>query len=279
MRVQRVRKPAQRDADYTNLFFFDRHYALSTLYCQEIRYDKVAVPRIVGSVCPPVEEQGGEAHAAYKLMLFSRVRCPGPGGCADPLTYRSALMPNDKPDDTSTATLLRAKLKAIANPHWSPPSEAKMKPSFRQCWKACQCEFEYKASVASEKEKLAEQIAVIADTTTMKYYSGGAHPAAQMAFRFRPILLQLLAVQYDKHVERLPDGIVELADLISRFLCGCSCYHLDEQLHLSEFAALQIKTINDSLDMDLLVRMKPFKEEKQGGLINDVDSDEDKIGN
>ena len=110
----------------------------------------------------------------------------------------------------------------------------------------------------------------------MKYYSGGAHPAAQMAFRFRPILLQLLAVQYDKHVERLPDGIVELADLISHFLCGCSCYHLDEQLHLSEFAALQIKTINDSLDMDLLVRMKPFKEEKQGGFINDVDSDEDK---
>jgi hypothetical protein len=146
---------------------------------------------------------------------------------------------------------------------------------FRQCWKACQCEFEHKATVAKQKEMRAEKIAVLADTTTMKDYCGGAHPAAKSAFRFRPLLLQLLAMQYDKHIELLPDGIVELADLLSRFLCGSSCYHLREQLHLAEFAALESKKLNDALDMELLVRTKPFRDEKQGGFTNDVDSDDD----
>ena len=64
MRVQRVRKPTQADADYSQLFFFDEHYPLSVLYCQKIGYSaQVAIPRIVGSVCPPLEEDGGEPHA------------------------------------------------------------------------------------------------------------------------------------------------------------------------------------------------------------------------
>ena len=85
MRVRRVRKPFRCDADYTQLFFFDKHYALSLLYCQQIQYSgQLAIPRMVGSLCPTEEENDGEAHAAYKLMLFSRMRCPGPGGCVDP---------------------------------------------------------------------------------------------------------------------------------------------------------------------------------------------------
>ena len=36
MRVQRVRKPTQADADYSQLFFSDEHYPLSILYCQDI---------------------------------------------------------------------------------------------------------------------------------------------------------------------------------------------------------------------------------------------------
>ena len=59
----------------------------------------------------------------------------------------------------------------------------------------------------------------------------------------------------------MPHGIVELVDRISLFfLCGCSLYH-GEQLHLVEFAALEIKKLNDAMDMDLLVRKKPFREE------------------
>ena len=254
MRVRRRRKPVQANADHTELFFFDKHYALSTLYCQEIRYAaSCAIPRLVGSVCPPKEEDGGEPHAAYKLMLFSRARCSGASHCADPLIFRSLVLPSDKPDDE----------KAIIR-----------KPRFDLCWKACRCEMKIKAEIAAAKEDLAEKIAVLADTTLMKDAKDGA---AKEMFRLRPHLLKILAVHFDKHVEQMPQGIVEIADLISRCLYGKSLYNLHEQLHLSEFAAKEMKKINDEMDMDLLVRKKPFREEDQGGFENDVDSEDEAI--
>jgi hypothetical protein len=73
----------------------------------------------------------------------------------------------------------------------------------------------------------------------------------------------------------MPHGIVKLVDMISYFVCGRSCYDLDEQLHLGEFAALEMKRMNDAMAMDLLVRQKPFRDEKQGGMINDVDSEDE----
>ena len=39
---------------------------------------------------------------------------------------------------------------------------------------------------------------------------------------------------------------------------------------------MKMKKYNDALDMDILVRKKPFREEKQGGFINDVDSEDEK---
>ena len=39
MRVQRARKPSEPGADYSQYFFFDTHYSLSALYCQELRYN------------------------------------------------------------------------------------------------------------------------------------------------------------------------------------------------------------------------------------------------
>ena len=54
---------------------------------------------------------------------------------------------------------------------------------------------------------------------------------------------------------------------------GPSLYRSDEQLHLAEFAALEAEAINRNIDKDILVRRKPFRDEKQGGFINDVDSD------
>ena len=62
-------------------------------------------------------------------------------------------------------------------------------------------------------------------------------------------------------------------------MCVLATYnssHPEEQLHLVEFAPLQMKKFNDALDMDILVRKKPFREEKQGGFVNDVDSDDEK---
>ena len=241
MRVIRRRKPLEPNADHSELFFFDKHYALSLLYCQEIRYTaSCAIPRVVGSVCPP-EEDGGEPHAAYKLMLFSRARCSGPNHCADPLVFRGLVIPSDTPDKKKIATA---------------------KPRFAPCWKACKWEMEIKAEIAAAKEHRAAKIAVLADTTLMKDTKSGA---SQEMFRLRPHLLKILASQFDKHTERMPQGIVEIADLISRWLYGESLYNLNEQLHLSEFAALAMTKINDEMDMDIFLRKKPFREESQGG--------------
>ena len=256
MRVQRARKPTAANADCSQYFLFDKHYALSALYCQEMRYcTNTVIPRLVGSVCPQEEEDNGEPHAAYKLMLFSRARCPGEGHCADPLIFRSLVMPSDKPDNDEIAT---------------------EKPRFAPCWRACRCEMELKAEVAATKERRAKKIAVLADTIIMKDVqdrTGSSQSVAKRAFSLRPDLLKMIAAQFNKHAERLPHGIVELADCISSFLFGCSLYNVQEQLHLSEFAALEMKKLNDAMNMDLLVRKKPFREENQGGFVNDVDSD------
>ena len=115
-------------------------------------------------------------------------------------------------------------------------------PKFLPSWKACRCEMELKAQIAITKEHLARKIAGIADTTTMKDCSGDSHPAARRAFCLRPLILRhILAPEFDKHIGQMPYGLVHLVDLISSFDCGQSCYHPDEQLHLVEFAALQMK--------------------------------------
>ena len=137
---------------------------------------------------------------------------------------------------------------------------------------------ELKAEIGAVKEKRAAKIAILADTTIMKDMgvgSGDSQPVAKQTFRLRPHLLKILACQFDKHTERMPHGIVELVDLISCFLCGGSLYNLHEQLHLAEFVGLQMKRINDAIDMDILVRKKPFKEENQGGFANDIDSEDE----
>ena len=50
--------------------------------------------------------------------------------------------------------------------------------------------------------------------------SGNLHSAAQLALRIRPHLLQILAVHFDKHLERMPHGIVDLAERLSICLYG-----------------------------------------------------------
>ena len=64
-RVHRVRKPLKINADCKQPLFFDRHYSLSLLYCQQIQHSgQLAIPRMVGSIRPPQEENDEEAHAA-----------------------------------------------------------------------------------------------------------------------------------------------------------------------------------------------------------------------
>ena len=260
MRVQRVRKPTRADADYSQLFFFDEHYPMSVLYCQEIcHYAQLAIPRLVGSACPHEEEDGGEPHARHKLTLFSCLRCPGKLACADPMLCRPFLMPSDAPDDPkiveAKATILKSETKPAAQ-----SSSSRQVPKFLPAWKARKAEIAMKADIAARKEHLARKIAVIADTTTMKDHCRCSDPATRRALCLRPLLLRhILAPQFDKHIDQMPYGLVHLVDLIASFDCGQSCYHPDEQVHLVEFAALQMKKYNDTLDMDILVRKKPFR--------------------
>ena len=110
-----------------------------------------------------------------------------------------------------------------------------------------------------------------------EYVSGALQPAVQQAYRLRPLVLKVFAEQYDKHADCMPHGIVAVVDIVSRFLCGESFYLLSEQLHLGEFAALEMKKHNAALDMDILVRQKPFREESHSGFLNDVDSGEEEL--
>ena len=45
-------------------------------------------------------------------------------------------------------------------------------------------------------------------------------------------------------------------------------------MHFAEFAALQLDKYDDAVDMDIIVRKKPFREGKQTGFVNNVDSDD-----
>ena len=188
-RVQQVRKPTGGDADYGELFFFDDHYPLSVLYCQQIRrIQKVAIPRIVGQICPPLEEEAGEAHARHKLMLFARTRCPGSQRCSDPLICRPWMIPSGDPDDDKTAAEMNSLLKSTSRPIAGDP-EAKGIPKFLASWKACKCALEMQAEKAVSKEHASKKIGVIADTTTMKDRSSDSHPALRKAVSLRPDLI------------------------------------------------------------------------------------------
>ena len=196
---------------------------MSVLYCQHLGYNNTArIPRLVGSVCPPKEEDDGEPYAAYNLMLFSRTRCPGPRHCADPLIFRPLLIPNDKPDDKDAV---------------------REKPLFAPCWKMCRCEMHLHADRAAAKEKRAEKVAVIADTAIMKDYKragGSLHSAAQLALHLRPHLLRILAMHFNKHLNKMPHDVVDLADRVSMCLWGRSLYKCDERLHLHDLRALSV---------------------------------------
>ena len=130
-------------------------------------------------------------------MLFSRTRCPGKLGCADPMMCRASLMPSDAPDIPNIAEAKAMMLKSEAKPSARSSSSGKttdrgqtlmQAPKFLPSWKACKVEIEMKAQIAIAKEHLARKIAVIADTTTMKDCSGDLHAAARRAFWLRAAL-------------------------------------------------------------------------------------------
>ena len=136
------------------------------LYCQEVNHYLV-IPRLVGSVCPPPELNYGEDNAAYKLMLFSTIRCPGKGACSDALMFQ---------------------------PLQQRTTSAKDCYRFAPAWRALRSRLAILAAKAEQKIDAAGKIAVLRDTATMKLH----HEATERQPEARYWLLTTLQL-----VERL----------------------------------------------------------------------------
>ena len=93
----RLRPLLARRRDAGNAFPFDAHYRLASSYCQQVATWPRTVPRLVGSACPRNDAGDGEDYGCWMATLFTPLRCPGPGGCADPLQCSAALVTQTMP--------------------------------------------------------------------------------------------------------------------------------------------------------------------------------------
>ena len=251
MRVERVPKPRKADAVWQDLSPLDAHSSLAKLYRQKVRRQDLAIPRLVGTQCPPEEANAGEDHAAYKLMLFACPRCPGVGACADPLLFRN-LLQKDHPELNTY--------------------------KFAPVWKTHRHRMRLLASRAAMKKNRAEKISVIADTTLMKQYSGTGSDVQPLAAK-RPqppwlcLVMQIMDHWFRSDPTTSADSFMELVVSVVSFKVRSPFYH-PEQLHLDEFAALECEGINYNLDMGLLVHKKPFRKNVSQNAANDIDSDD-----
>ena len=206
-RVKKVPRPTRSNTSRKYIFSFDPHYPSAVLYCQQIG-DYMAIPRLVGAVCPPPELNDGEDIAAYKLMLFSTARCPGKGACSDALMFRPLLQKTTTTND---------------------------RYRFAPAWRILRSRLVVLEARAALKIEAAGKIAVLRDTATMKLYHES--PASQPKARFYLLLtLQLVETFMQANAISLPDGHTEITSKIISFLSSATSNH-PEQLHLEEFAA------------------------------------------
>ena len=85
-----------------NVFAFDAHYRLANSYCQQITARPRTVPRAIGSACPRSDARDGEDYACWMATLFTPLRCPSRGGCADPLQCSAVLVETTIPSKESS---------------------------------------------------------------------------------------------------------------------------------------------------------------------------------
>lgn len=76
-----------------DVFAFDAHYALAGRYGQKLDRHTNRLVVMEALKCPSPELNCGEDNAAYKCVIGTLLRCPGPGRCADPLMFAPALFP------------------------------------------------------------------------------------------------------------------------------------------------------------------------------------------
>ena len=108
--IERARLPflLARWRHAVNLFPLGAHYRLVSSYCQQITTWPRTVPRLVGSACPRRNARDGEDYACWIATLFTPLRCPGHGGCADPLQCSAALDEETMPSSSHGHDALQA---------------------------------------------------------------------------------------------------------------------------------------------------------------------------
>ena len=216
--IERVRIPrVARSSGHPLLFPFDNHYRLAGSYCQQIASSQRNVPRLVGAACPRREASGSEDYACWMATLFTPLRCPGPGGCADPLQCG--------------ATLLR-----------KTPDEQHPGYSFALAWRLRRAEIATLAHRGLTKSDAAKRIPVPMDTTLCKRWSSStitlAHSALQSA------TIHQVFHQWGRSAVCLQRPI----DVVHE-LWGVPSGHHPHQLHLAEFCACKSADVIMNIDL------------------------------
>ena len=150
--IKRVRKAKawQASKQASQLFEFDEHDTMSTLYQQEM--DQGAIPRLVGTQCKQDEGNQREDYAIWHLALFGLARCQGRDLCCEVTMFKHMSTPKQsfRFPETSLPSLAQTCLPAWTN---------RLDELKRQC------------EQGRAKVKAAQRIPTIFDTSLVKHWT------------------------------------------------------------------------------------------------------------
>ena len=217
--IERIRRPLflTRRQYAGNVFAFDPHYRLANSYCQQITTWPRTVPRLVGSACPRSDARDGEDYACWMATLFTPLRCPGRGGCADPLQCSTALVEKTMPSKQSSGAKESA-------------THQRTSHSFAVAWRLRRAEIQVLARRGRAKSDAAKRIPVVMDTTLCKRWCPDDVTLVHGLLQ-RLTIHQLFFTRGRSGtcVERLVDLVLDA--------WGVPTGHHPHQLHVAEFCA------------------------------------------
>ena len=248
-----VRRVPKRGAAKSkkHIFYFDEHYELADHYCQQILQGVEEIPRLVCAQCPSVMENDGEQHAAFKAMLFTPVRCPGPGACADPMMYAGLFM-------QTHGDVAQAADGGVTQP-------AKARWSAKPGWKATLADLRVSARRGRCQSDEAQRLPVLFDTPLCKTWRNGNDKIRGISY-IEAMCMQVLMA---KHNQILSSAL----NMLCRHLGTTTGPH-PQQLSLEDFLAIKANEMNTHLDFQNIARKKPLQIQKQQR-IEDEEVEED----
>ena len=211
------------------MFAFDLHYRLAGSYCQQITTWPRTVPRLVGSACPRSDARDGEDYACWMATLFTPLRCPGIGGCADPLQCSAALVEKTMPSKQSSGAE-------------EPATRQRATYSFAVAWRLRRAEIQVLARRGRAKSDAAKRIPVAMDTTLCKRWCPEDVTLAHS-------LLQKLTIHQMFYKRGWSGPCVERLVHLVLEAWGLPTGHHPHQLHVAEFCAC--KSVDVIMNIDL----------------------------